>query len=47
VQRVPVRIKVAPEAAAEGWLRPGLSVQVSADTRTTPKAAPAQSVARN
>ncbi len=39
VQRVPVRIAVPADAAAEGWLRPGLSVQVSADTRTTPAAA--------
>ena len=36
VQRVPVRIAVPADAAAEGWLRPGLSVSVSADVRTTP-----------
>ena len=36
VQRVPVRIAVPHEAAAEGWLRPGLSVKVLADIRTTP-----------
>lgn len=35
VQRVPVRIAVPADVAAEGWLRPGLSVQVSADVRTT------------
>jgi membrane fusion protein (multidrug efflux system) len=35
VQRLPVRIAVPAEAAAEGWLRPGLSVAASADLRTT------------
>lgn len=33
VQRLPVRIAVPEEIAAEGWLRPGLSVTVSADSR--------------
>lgn len=33
VQRLPVRIAVPAEIAAEGWLRPGLSVTVSADRR--------------
>jgi membrane fusion protein (multidrug efflux system) len=33
VQRVPVRIVVAPEVAQEGLLRPGLSVVVSVDRR--------------
>ena len=33
VQRVPVRIALPADVAAEGWLRPGLSVLVSADTR--------------
>lgn len=33
VQRVPVRIDVPAEVAAAGWLRPGLSVVVSADSR--------------
>jgi len=33
VQRVPVRIAVAPEVAQEGLLRPGLSVVVSVDRR--------------
>lgn len=33
VQRVPVRIAVPADIAAQGWLRPGLSVLVSADTR--------------
>jgi membrane fusion protein (multidrug efflux system) len=43
VQRVPVRVAVPADVAAEGWLRPGLSVEVSADTRTTP--APASALA--
>lgn len=33
VQRLPVRIAIPADIAAEGWLRPGLSVLVSADTR--------------
>jgi membrane fusion protein, multidrug efflux system len=36
VQRVPVRIEIPEDVRAEGWLRPGLSVVVTADTRTTP-----------
>jgi membrane fusion protein (multidrug efflux system) len=36
VQRVPVRIAVAV-SEAKGRLRPGLSVVVGIDTRTTPK----------
>ena len=36
VQRVPVRIAI-PASEAKGRLRPGLSVVVSVDTRTTPK----------
>lgn len=36
VQRVPVRIAVPEEVAAAGWLRPGLSVTVTADPRTAP-----------
>ena len=40
VQRLPVRITVPADVAAEGWLRPGLSVQVSADVRTTTSEAP-------
>ncbi|MFO1105464.1 MAG: HlyD family secretion protein [Amaricoccus sp.] len=36
VQRLPVRIAVPADIAAEGWLRPGLSVAVSADPRTAP-----------
>lgn len=36
VQRLPVRIAVPADVAAEGWLRPGLSVAVEADPRTTP-----------
>jgi membrane fusion protein (multidrug efflux system) len=42
VQRVPVRIAVPADVAAEGWMRPGLSVIAEADTRT---AAPANAVA--
>jgi len=38
VQRVPVRIEV-PASEAKGRLRPGLSVVVDIDTRTTPKTA--------
>jgi len=41
VQRVPVRIEV-PVSEAKGRLRPGLSVVVDIDTRTTPKASPQQ-----
>ncbi|WP_271202132.1 HlyD family secretion protein [Methylopila turkensis] len=37
VQRVPVRVRVAPEDVAKGRLRPGLSVIASVDIRTTPK----------
>ncbi|WP_210485933.1 HlyD family secretion protein [Microvirga antarctica] len=33
VQRVPVRIKVSPEVARQGLLRPGMSVVVDVDTR--------------
>lgn len=33
VQRVPVRVKVDPEVAAKGFLRPGMSVVVKVDTR--------------
>ena len=35
VQRLPVRIRVAPEVAREGVLRPGMSVVASVDTRST------------
>ncbi len=34
VQRLPVRIRVSPEVAREGVLRPGMSVVASVDTRT-------------
>lgn len=34
VQRVPVRVAVPADVAAQGWLRPGLSVTASADIRT-------------
>ncbi len=33
VQRLPVRIAVPAEVAKQGWLRPGLSVTVTADSR--------------
>jgi membrane fusion protein (multidrug efflux system) len=35
VQRLPVRIAVPAEVADQGWLRPGLSVTVTADPRTS------------
>jgi membrane fusion protein (multidrug efflux system) len=35
VQRVPVRVAVNPEIAQQGLLRPGLSVVVDVDTRTS------------
>ncbi|SCX88228.1 HlyD family secretion protein [Microvirga guangxiensis] len=35
VQRVPVRVAVNPEVARQGLLRPGLSVVVDVDTRTS------------
>ncbi|MBA4791211.1 MAG: HlyD family secretion protein [Rhizobiales bacterium] len=38
VQRVPVRIRVPEAAVASGALRPGLSVEATVDTRTTPAA---------
>ena len=39
VQRLPVRIRVAPEVARQGALRPGMSVAASVDTRTGQAAA--------
>ncbi|WP_157982077.1 HlyD family secretion protein [Oceanicella sp. SM1341] len=36
VQRLPVRISVPRDVAEAGWLRPGLSVVVTADTRAAP-----------
>lgn len=39
VQRVPVRISVPEEVAKAGWLRPGLSVVISADSRDAERAA--------
>jgi membrane fusion protein (multidrug efflux system) len=33
VQRMPVRVAIPEAVAREGWLRPGLSVEVSVDTR--------------
>lgn len=44
VQRVPVRIAV-PASEAKGRLRPGLSVVVGIDTRTTPKGSTQQQAA--
>ena len=41
VQRLPVRVRVPPEVAREGLLRPGLSVVVQVDTRGKDGAAPA------
>jgi len=35
VQRVPVRVSVNPEIVQQGILRPGLSVVVDVDTRTS------------
>jgi membrane fusion protein, multidrug efflux system len=40
VQRLPVRIHVAPEVARQGALRPGMSVTASVDTKSTAAAAP-------
>ena len=37
VQRLPVRIRIAPEVARQGLLRPGMSVIVSVDTKPDPK----------
>lgn len=45
VQRLPVRIAVPAEVAAEGWLRPGMSVIATADPRRV-EAAPADQAAR-
>lgn len=44
VQRLPVRIRVAPAVAREGVLRPGMSVVASVDTRTEGSAAAPVSV---
>jgi membrane fusion protein (multidrug efflux system) len=44
VQRVPVRIRVTPEVARQGALRPGMSVMASVDTRTGHSAAPPVSI---
>lgn len=45
VQRVPVRIAV-PASEAKGRLRPGLSVVVGIDTRTTPKSSDQKQAAK-
>jgi len=39
VQRLPVRIRVPPEVASEGLLRPGMSVVVSVNTKPSALAA--------
>jgi membrane fusion protein (multidrug efflux system) len=44
VQRVPVRIRVAPEVARQGALRPGMSVAAGVDTRTGQAVAPPVSI---
>jgi membrane fusion protein (multidrug efflux system) len=44
VQRLPVRIRVAPEVARQGALRPGMSVAASVDTRTGNASAPPVSI---
>jgi membrane fusion protein (multidrug efflux system) len=44
VQRLPVRIRVAPEVAQQGALRPGMSVAASVDTRTGHAVAPPVSI---
>jgi membrane fusion protein (multidrug efflux system) len=44
VQRLPVRIRVSPDVARQGALRPGMSVSASVDTRTGGSAAAPVSV---
>ncbi len=44
VQRLPVRIVVAPELARQGALRPGMSAAASVDTRTGRPTAPPVSI---
>ncbi|MEE1610994.1 HlyD family secretion protein [Microvirga sp. CF3016] len=44
VQRVPVRVTVSPEVAQRGLLRPGLSVVVDVDTRTSAEPAKTASI---
>ena len=36
VQRVPVRIRLPESVAAEGLIRPGMSIVAAVDTRTGP-----------
>jgi len=45
VQRLPVRIRVPADVAREGWLRPGMSVVVSVNTKPAANG-PAQTAAR-
>ena len=44
VQRVPVRVAVSPDVAQKGLLRPGLSVVVDVDTRTSAEPAKTASI---
>ncbi len=44
VQRVPVRVTVSPAVAQQGLLRPGLSVVVDVDTRTSAEPAKTASI---
>ena len=44
VQRLPVRIRVTPEVARQGALRPGMSVAASVDTRTGQSVTPPISI---
>jgi len=47
VQRLPVRIKVPADVAAQGKLRPGMSVVVSVNTKTDTSIASTQTAAAN
>jgi membrane fusion protein, multidrug efflux system len=47
VQRLPVRIKVPADVAAQGDLRPGMSVVVSVNTKANAAASPTQTAAAN
>ena len=47
VQRLPVRIKVPADVAAQGELRPGMSVVISVNTKANAAASPTQTAAAN
>jgi len=47
VQRLPVRISVPLDVAAQGLLRPGMSVVVSVNTKANAAASPTQTAAAN